>query len=129
MIPTSIQLTDLSTKWGLVTFMNADGTIAEQQEITGEEADAVVRGNNPPPNCTRELWETGRVLVYTRPCLPGQAVESPDGTLIVNYGKRKVGNVIQVDLMLLQPNEWKMDGGVLMMEESVARQVDPAAQG
>ena len=129
MIATSVQLTDLSTKWGLVTFVNEDGTVADQQEISGADADAVVRGNSPPPNCTRDQWETGRVMVYTRPCLPGQAVANPDGSLIVNYGKRKVGNVIQVDLMLLQPNEWKLDGGVLMMEESVARQVDPAAQG
>lgn len=129
MVPTAIQLTDLSTKWGLVTFMNPDGTIADQQEITGEEADAVVHGNNPPPNCTRELWETGRVLVYTRPCMPGQAVANPDGTLIVNYGKRKVGNSIQVDLMMLQPHEWALLEGIIMMDPMVALQVDVIPKG
>lgn len=123
-VQTSIELTDFSTKWGLVTMMNEDTSILREWMITAEEANAVTRGKGRPPGCTKEEWETGRVIVYTRPCNPGQAVKVQGGYLIVNFGRRQEGNRIVVSLMQLAPSEWELRDGVIWMDESVAAQVD-----
>lgn len=123
-VATSIELTDFSTKWGLVTMMNEDTSILREWMITAAEANAVTRGKARPPGCTKEEWETGRVIVYTRPCNPGQAVAVQGGYLVVNYGRTQIGDRILVNLMQLAPSEWELRDGVLWMDADVAAQVD-----
>lgn len=122
---TGIQHTDFTTKWGLVTVDNADGTLNREYVITAAEADAVAQGNNVlPPGCTQAEWESGLVTVNTRPCHVGQAVRNPDGTMIVNYGVAKVGKRVDVSLMKLEATEWEKIGDTVMIDAAVADTVD-----
>lgn len=129
MIDTGIVLVDGSTKWGLVTVMDKDANIVREYEITAAEADAVRYGGSAPPGCTKDEWESGLVMVATRPCLPGQAFRNPDGTLVVNYGKEERGGKISVHLMQLAPAEWEISGEKVRMPASIAKQVDSSARG
>lgn len=107
-IPVPIEITDMSTKWGLVTVLNPDQTINRQYRITAQEAEAVHRGNNVlPPNCTHEEWSSGLVIVASRPCNPGQAVINPDGTLVMNLGIKEINSRVLVSLATLTSDEWE----------------------
>ena len=123
-VPTSIQITDFSTKWGLVTVANPDGSINREYTITGAQADAVVKNNKTVPSgCTSDEWFSGRVMVATKPCNVGQAVINPDGSLIVNYGVSKVSGRIQAALMKCFPTEYSVVTGVLYLNSDIATQV------
>ncbi len=124
-VPTGVRLTDLSTKWGLVTIANKDGVIEREYAITAKEADAVAQGNNVlPPGCTAEEWASGLVMVTTRPCNPGQAVINPDGSLVVNYGVETRAGKVNVSLMKCFPHEFERVGDALHINAAVAAQVD-----
>ena len=125
LLPTGIKLTDASTKWGLVTVANPDGTLNRQYSITGKEADAVAQGNNVvPPGCTDEEWFAGLVMVACRPCNPGQAYLNPDGELIVNYGVTEKDGRVSVNLMQCFPGEFTVDGDSLTITDTVAKLID-----
>ena len=124
-VPTGLELTDLSTKWGLVTVVNADGSINRQFAIAAIEADGIVSGTvKKPVACTDAEWDTGLVIVTTRPCKPGQAVACPDGSLVVNYGVVQSAGRVVVSLMRLTPAEWEVTGGVLCVDASLKAQLD-----
>ena len=119
-LPVNIEITDMSTKWGLVTVLNPDHIIQREYRITAEEAEAVYKGNNVlPPGCTQEEWEKGLVMVASRPCHPGQAVANPDGTLIVNCGIEEKNNRINVSLLCVAPNGWRIAGNHLMINSDI----------
>ena len=122
---TGIQITDLSTKWGLVSVSNPDGTINREYAITGAEADAVANGNNiVPSGCTDEEWFSGRTTLSCRPCNPGQGILNEDGSLVVNYGVSEKAGKVDIKLMQIFPAEYTLDKGVLSIDAAVAAQVD-----
>jgi RNA polymerase subunit RPABC4/transcription elongation factor Spt4 len=126
-IATSIKITDLSTKWGLVTVLNPDQSIKRQYRISGKEAAAVHVGNGVlPAGSTAEEWNAGLVIVVGRPCDAGDAIVHTDGTLIVNYGIVEKDGRIDVSLMMLQPHEWATVQGVVMVDANVASQLNLA---
>lgn len=85
-IATNIELTEHSVKWGIVEVTNPDGSINRQYKITSQETLAVMNGNNVlPPGCTPEEWFSGRVVVGSKVCNPGQAV-TIKGELFINQG-------------------------------------------
>ena len=125
LLPTGIQITDMSTKWGLVTVANKDGTLNRQYAITGKEADQVCHGNNiVPPGCTDEEWFSGLVMVACRPCNPGQAVKNPDGSLIVNHGVDEKDGVITAKLTQFFPGEYDDSNTVLSLRVDLAPLMD-----
>lgn len=122
MIKTEIQLTDMSTAWGLVEVFGDDHVLVRSYRIDADSADAVAKGATPP-GCTQEEWSSGLVRVTTRPCLQGQAVMNPDGALIVNYGISEVGNNVVVKLMRVPASAWRVDDGEVWMNADIAKQV------
>ncbi len=66
LVPTKLQLTDTSIKWGLVTFFRADGSIERQHTISGADHDAARKSDSGvPKGCTDEEWHSHRrVTVY-----------------------------------------------------------------
>jgi hypothetical protein len=125
LLPTGIKLTDASTKWGLVTVANPDGTLNRQYTIKGKEADAVVQGNNVvPPGCTDEEWFAGLVMVACRPCNPGQAYLNPEGDLVINYGVDEADGKVSVKLMQCFAGEFAEADGALEITDTVAKLVD-----
>ena len=124
-VPTGLELTDLSTKWGLVTVVNVDGSINRQFAIPATEASGIASGTvKKPVACTDAEWDTGLVIVTTRPCKPGQAVACPDGSLVVNYGVVQSAGSVVVSLMRLTPSEWEFTGGMLCIDSSLKAQLD-----
>lgn len=126
-VPTGIKITDLSTKWGLVSVYNADGSIQREYSISAEEADAVAHGNNVlPPGCSEEEWYSGLVSVATRPCNVGEAVDNGDGFLVVNHGFVEDKNKGTVDVLLtkIDPTKWKKKADTVLIEADVAAVVD-----
>ena len=122
MKPTTVQIVDMSPKWGVVTVMAPDTSVLSEFRITGEEVAAVVAGG-VPPGCTKEQWDTGRVLVQGRPCLPGMAVVNPGDVLMVNYGiEEKDGRVLSY-VMAVPPSEWQMVDGVVHIDDAVAQEM------
>jgi hypothetical protein len=125
MTPTGIQITDMTTKWGLVTVANPDSSINRQYTISAEDAQIVATGNNIlPPGVTAEEWHGGWAVMSGRPCNIGNGVVNPDGSLIVNYGVQKVAGKINVSLMLIPPHEWELVDGIVHIVPDVAAQVD-----
>lgn len=125
MIATGIQLTDTSTKWGLVTVSNPDGSINRQYTLSARATDEVAQNNNViPTGCTYEEWHGGLAILTGRPCNVGNGVVNPDGTLIVNYGVSKVAGRVTVSLMQIPPSEWSLIDGVVHIVPEVAVQVD-----
>lgn len=125
MIATGIQLTDMSTKWGLVTVSNADGTINRQYTISAHAAKEVAQNNNiVPAGCSYEEWHSGLTVLSSRPCNVGNGVVNPNGSLVVNYGVAKVAGRITVSLMMIPPSEWGLIGNIVHMVPAVAAQVD-----
>lgn len=119
---TRVQLVDMTPRWGLVTVMAEDTSIVRQYQITGEDVAAIQAGGNPP-GCTIEEWQSGRVLVHGRPCLPGMGVVNPDGNLMVNYGVEEVAGRIDARVMKIPPSEWQLVGGVVHIDAAVAEEM------
>lgn len=125
MIATGIQLTDMSTKWGLVTVSNTDGSINRQYTISGRDADLVTQSNNlVPPGCTYGEWFGGLAILSSRPCNIGNAVVNEDGTLVVNFGVSKAAGLVTVSLMQLQPSEWAVVDGVIYVDDIYVNQLN-----
>ncbi len=118
-LATGVQLTDMSTKWGLVTVIGKDG--ARSFAITAKETEVAHQGVKPD-GCTEEEWLNHEVC--SRPCNPGQAVINPDGTLMVNYGVTEEAKRVDVKLMQCPPADYERRGDVLHIEALVAAQVD-----
>jgi len=125
MTPTGIQLTDMTTKWGLVTVANTDSSINRQFTISARAAKEVAANNNiVPAGVTYEEWHGGWAVLSGRPCNIGNGVVNPDGSLVVNYGVEKVAGKITVSLMMIPPSEWELIDGVVHIVPEVAAQVD-----
>lgn len=127
MIDTGIKLSDMSTAWGLVQCVNKDGTIAREYVISAAAADAVRDGKREhPPGCTLEEWRTGRVFLFSRPLHPGLALRSTkDGSLMVNYGVRKVGGRVLADVLVIPAAQWELVGrDSIRLPARLARIVD-----
>lgn len=125
MIPTGIKITDMTTKWGLVTVSNRDGSINRQLIISGRAADEVTKNNNlVPAGVTYEEWHSGAAMLSGRPCDIGNAVVGSGGDLVVNYGVEKIAGAVTVKLMHIPASEWSLVGGVVNIVEDVAAQVD-----
>lgn len=121
---TKIKLGDIKVaKWGLVTFINEDTTIARQYRITGKEAENVHHGGALPPGCTKAEWETGRVMVASRPCFEWDAVINPDRTLVINYGIHEADGLVQVSLAKCQPLEWELRDDIIYLDDDLARKI------
>lgn len=119
MTPTSLQLTDDTTKWGWVTLVNKDNTINRQYAISGADADALARNAiKIPPGCTQAEWsEAGRSMSVTMAQHVGQARIVGD-RLIVLCG------VFPVKTMRLEPDEYQIDGGVISVLQRLVKEVD-----
>ena len=119
-VATLIAITDLSTKWAVVTVVNEHGGIARQFVISAEEAELVRTENNTvPPGCTPEEWFSGAARVDTKCCLPGQAVVQPDGTLMVNHGREITADRVVTRVMAIPKEEWTLIDGVVHVEADV----------
>lgn len=130
--PSSITLTDGSTKWGLLVFVDERGVIEREVEISAEEADAVASGQKRVPDgCTAEEWETGRVALMTKPLRQGQAVAQEDGALVVNFNIEKAADRIRTDVMWIPPAQWRQDAVLgVTVEDQVLKampKLDPRA--
>jgi len=125
--PTSIQLTDFSTKFGLVTICDASGTALRQYKISAEEAEDIRNfRQRVPSGCTVKEWESSRAYMVTWCIEPGQAIERHDGTLLVNYGEVVDGKKVLYSLALLQPTEFEKSGDVLFVDATLRNQIDVA---
>lgn len=119
-VATSIEITDLSTKWGLVTVMNEHGGIGRQFVISAEDAERIREVNNTvPPGCTDDEWFSGLARVDTKCCNPGQAVVMPDGTLMVNHGREVSAGRVTARVMAVPKEEWSLIDGVVYVEANV----------
>ena len=120
LVDTALVLGDLRiTRWGLVTVMNPDRTILREYQITPQQAQDVHTNKGPPPGVTLAEWQSGLVMVASRPCLSGECVANPDGTLIVNTGIKTVAGKIEVTLTKLQHSEWAQVDGKIQIEAAL----------
>ncbi len=123
-VPVPYEITDISTKWGLVTVYNSDRTINRQYKITADEAEAVHHGNNVlPPRCTLAEWQEGRVVVESRPCNPGQGFINPDGVLMLNCGVHEAKDRVNVSLLQIHPEKWTLAGARLFLDSDVVEHI------
>lgn len=116
---TKVQITDMAPSWGLVTLMADDTSIVRQWQITGDDV-AAVQAGGVPPGCSADEWESGRVVVIGRPCLPGFGVVNPNGWLVVNYGIHEQAGRIDASVMQIPPDEWALVEGVVHIADAVA---------
>jgi hypothetical protein len=129
-LPTSIEITDLSTKWGLVTVLDKRGAIKRQFVIDAEAAERVKAANNcVPPGCTDKEWFECRATLHTKCCWPGQAVVDPDGDLIVNHGMDTSNDRVKTQNMAVPPNEWALVDGVVYIDADVLRDMPLLQKG
>lgn len=124
MIKTPIQLTDLTTKWGLVIVRNNDNSVNREYMITAEEADDVRLRNKRPPGCTAAEWENGLSTCATYPANLGQAIVEGD-SLVVYFGQGQVGDRVGLEVLQLIAGEWELRDGHVWMLPEIARQVCP----
>ena len=122
-IATRIQLTDMAPAWGLVC-VTQGSDVVRAHRISREALAAFESGGTLPDCVTQDEWTAGRVIIAARPCLPGQGVIQPDGSMVVNYGIREDGHVVDVSLMRVYPREFEVIDGVVYMLPAIARQVD-----
>jgi hypothetical protein len=129
LVKTSIVFRDGTTQWGLVTVIDAAGVIVRQFQITAAQAEAVRNRVALPPSA-EALWATGRVIVATRPCLPGDAVATQQGDLIVNV-ELKAGNPDLIDVMLAKvpAGRWELRGQELWIEAADVPIIVKGAKG
>lgn len=121
-LATKIGITDMSTKWGLVTVINERGGILRQFMITGVDAELVKTGKlDLPPGCTEEEWKGGRAVLHTKCCFVGQAVINPGDWLMVNYGITQDDHLVHTKIMAVPTEEWSLIDGVIYIEEDVLR--------
>jgi hypothetical protein len=127
LVETGVALTDLSTSWGLVTVLNEDQTINRQFTISAKDTDEVATGNRViPPGCTEEEWFSGRVFVASQPFDVGEGIITPEGKLLVNCGVDKKDGVVNVKLLLCDPEEFRVDGSKISTTVAVKADIDVA---
>lgn len=119
-VPTTIEITDLSTKWGLVVVIDESGAVVRETMISAAEAEFVKANNRTtPPGCTDDEWHAGRAMMFTRPCLPGQAVINPGNVLMVNYGIEQSDGRVRASVMAIPEQEWSVVDGVVCVAADV----------
>lgn len=128
----TIQIVDDSTKWGLLSFVDENGVVVREEEISGAEANAVASGQQRVPSgCTAQEWETGRVALVTKPMQQGHGIVQQDGSLVVNFSIDKTGGRIKTDVMWIPPAQWRQDAvlGVLVEDQVLKAmpKLDPRA--
>lgn len=129
LLPTGLVLVDGSTKWGLVTIANKDGTLNREYTISGKEADAVAQGNNVlPPGCTPEEWNTRGSQCAGKVCNPGQAYQTPEGALIVNYGVTEADQRVDWQVMKFPKAEFDLQNSIVRINAVHAAEVDVPLQ-
>lgn len=122
LVPTTLQLTDMSTKWGRVVVLNDDNTIKEEFIISAQKADKVVKREALPPELV-DIWNSGKVILEARPCNPGQCVEGDNKTLMINTGINGAGKRVAVTLTGVPAELWENRLGVIWLDETVVRQL------
>lgn len=122
-IATRIQLTDMAPAWGLVCVTDS-GNIVRAHRITVDALRAFEADGTLPPCVTAEELAQGRVIIAARPCLPGQGIIQPDGSMVINYGIKDDGQSVHVSLMRIYPREYEVIDGAVHMARHIARQVD-----
>jgi len=120
--PTLLEMTDMSTKWGRLVVLAQDNTVIREVELTADEAESV-RLLKPLSPRMRALWDSGRVMVETRPCLAQQCVANPDGTLIVNTGIVRATDRVNSTLVAVPKTLWNYDGRTVFLDDTVIRQL------
>jgi len=124
-VDTPLKLVDVRvTQWGLVTIMNPDYSVSKEYEITADEAAAVHAGKALPPGCTREQWESGLVMVASRPCREGDACVNDDGSMIINNGIVKKGDRIEVTLLKVPSSEYEIAAEKIKLSTDAAQQLE-----
>jgi hypothetical protein len=126
-VPAAVELTDAGTKWGLLTVTRDDGSIERQDILDAELTDAICRGECLPPGVTVEQHGRGQAIVVKRPCRPGQGLVQANGWLVVNAGVRRVGKLVQADVVRVPPTHWAAGAsappGTLLLEAALAREL------
>lgn len=122
LVPTTLQFTDMSTKWGRVIVLNPDYTIKEEFIISAEKAERV-RNRETLPEELIAIWNSGLVIVETRPCNPGQCVAGENGTLMINTGIRTVGKRVNTTLTGVPKGLWEDRAGVVWLDDAIVRQL------
>ena len=122
-IATHIQLTDMAPAWGLVC-VTENSEVVRAHRITREALQSFEANATLPECVTQAEWSEGRVIIAARPCLPGQGVLQPDGSLVVNYGIKDDGHGVHVSLMRVYPREFELIDGVIHMLPHIGQQID-----
>lgn len=123
MVPTRLQMTDFSPKWGHVMVLGPSGDLAREYRITAIE-EAGVRNGASCPGCTAEEWSSGRVHVIGRVLLPGQAVINPNGTLWVNDGEDHNATNIGLSIKAFAQDAWLVCDGIVYVDQDAYRQLE-----
>jgi hypothetical protein len=114
LLPTGLELTDLSPSWGLVTVVDKNRKIIRQYAITKAQLEDFRQGLTLRVHGVNvDEWDQCQVQVEGRPCLANQAVINPDGTMVVNYGIEQLETTVRVKRIRLQRNEWDVINGVV----------------
>lgn len=124
-VETKIQLTDMTPAWGLVCVTTrGHSEVVRAHRITREEFEAFETTGKLPYCISQKEWDDGGVVIAGRPCLPGQGVIQSDGSMVINYGIKDDGSMVDVSLMRVYPREFDVIDGVIYLLPSIARQVD-----
>lgn len=127
-VATALTLSDGTERWGLVVVHDAQGAVTRSYPITGEQL-AAVKAGGVPPGVLPAVWRSGRVVVMGRPNLRGMIFANPDGTAVVNLGRRLVNNRIEQRFGNLAAAKWAVRADqVVEVDDDVIGEatVDPA---
>lgn len=117
-VATSLTVSDGSERWGLVEVYDAQGNVTRSFPITAAQL-AAVKAGGVPPLLLRATWESGRAVVSGRPCLRGMCYIQPDGSLVINRGRRVVGQLIEQRFGNIAPGKWARVGGAIEVDADV----------
>lgn len=127
-VATTLTVSDGSERWGLVEVFDDQGNVTRSYPITAAQL-AAVKAGGVPPLMLASTWRSGRACVSGRPCLRGMLYVQPDGSAIVNRGRRVVGQLIEQRFGALPAAKWAMrPDQVIEVDDDIASEasVDPA---
>jgi len=105
-------------KYGVVSIMNADGTLNREYRITRLELDELQKSaNGIPPGCTKEEWEGGRAIVLGMDFDVGDYRIENDFLQIKYAEQIEKGRIVDYGVLFF-PGEWTEILGVISVEKT-----------
>lgn len=116
---TTLQITDLSTSWGLVEIQDkTTHEVLNRYKVTAEEVEQIHRGEILPPNFTVQDHATKYYSASSRICNPSEChVDPVTKMMTINAGIVEDPEDMDVVLLRVSRGYWRKVDGVVELDD------------